>query len=306
MTTLTCAAPDCDQPRSNQYHCSNHVKLFQPKYVTYKLAETSLVDLKDDLQSNDPMILLRWYSKVQRVYDMRAQYRKEAFRKEYWDSGHEFRLQILLEMLIKIERRLSDLFDSQSSEDSRASLINSESTLSKKPMINYKVITTIRTQNKHIIDDELSWSELIPTIILENEALRLQQSINNEARLTKHIDLCLAAVQKHGTILYERVVELAKDRDRIVYYIIWHFTLSMIYVGFTFNFKYNPVTLRWSHKGYIDSRPLLTWQIKPRKFMTMQHVYTILAGVDSLLCEKCMFDEIGTGILLFIIGSTLN
>lgn len=83
MIDSTCAAPNCDRSRSNQYHCSDHIKLFMPKYAAYKIAEASLVEF--NLQSDDPMMLLRWYSKIQKIYDMRAQYRKDAFRKEYWD-----------------------------------------------------------------------------------------------------------------------------------------------------------------------------------------------------------------------------
>jgi len=178
MDLTICAAPDCNKERKGRYHCLEHIKFVLPLYVAYKRLEEGLVKkLPVDLQTKDVKKLLQCHNRLKEAHRMRSEYREKAFKREYWDTGHEFRLGMLLEWMIDVEKRLTSVFTSPTpiqiqpnKEECKEECIIDEDCSEEQS------IEAVRKYNTKVIEEEKVWNETIPQIIKEHNEDALKKS----------------------------------------------------------------------------------------------------------------------------------
>ena len=173
---MSCAAPNCNQIRVSKYHCEYHAELFKPSYLKYKQAEAQIINSIQQIEFNQCSVteLLLYYAKVRGVYQQRVEYRNRAFKREHWDSGHEFRLDLLLTIMFCIESNLRIKFDVAQVEPSDE---NKEITIDNESIIDLDdQLIEIDKFNQRAVDDELTWNETIPMYV--NEYLAIKQQHN--------------------------------------------------------------------------------------------------------------------------------
>jgi hypothetical protein len=169
-----CAAPSC--PNEQCYpsqHCEEHSGFFINLYRKYKNIENTLKDVINlSILPNSIAELLKIYAKLKQVYELRKDFREKAFRKEKWDSGHEIRLNIILDKMFAVENKLEESFNKHTSIELIPYNALSESTEdlmedSTKESISNE-IQTIKEFNLKAIEELKVWNEEIPVLIKEN------------------------------------------------------------------------------------------------------------------------------------------
>jgi hypothetical protein len=219
MDMTTCAAPDCTALREKLYHCTAHIRQFYPKYIQYKELESNLqYILEKKVTTHDTAKLLHYYAQLKKVYELRKEYRALAFRKEYWDSGHEFRLEYILTRMIEIETELSNLFAKRASlatvspiedSDSEEEELDSNDELEE-------VLTQIKENNERIVEEEQVWNELIPSLALE----RIKQYKRYQT-LLKYIKIrCINLTKEYYPIDGEHWILTPYCLDHLVFFYI--------------------------------------------------------------------------------------
>ena len=106
--------------------------------------------------------ILKRYSRVKEVYDLRCQFRQQAFKKEHWDLGHEFKIESILTKLIEYENHLATIFHQNSMEpievESEKIDDDDESNETEDVELSDR-LATIHQQNQSIIAEERCWAE---------------------------------------------------------------------------------------------------------------------------------------------------
>ena len=191
ITMTKCAAPMCESERIANYHCTVHANHFHSKYVQYKKAEEDILPiLNRPIRTNIVRQLLHYYARLKRVYELRREYRDLAFRKEYWDSGHEFRLELLLTKMVEVEATLGTIFAEstpQPEEVREAEVVDTEEV--------EEAVSRIERENTKIIEEERMWNEVIPAMAVERN-----EAIEKRERLFKYVEVRCTNVLKRMNV----------------------------------------------------------------------------------------------------------
>ena len=172
MEVLLCAAPECIREKATKYHCSVHSTSYYNKYYKYKKIETELLPILSGLLDGNIEQLLHYYAQLKQAYDLRTEYRVMAFKKEYWDSGHEFRLEKLLTRMIEIEMELGKRFEEDVSTEDSSNIEPEEEQADAKDRELDTELERIRETNNTIIDEEKQWNEILPLLVIDRDKKR--------------------------------------------------------------------------------------------------------------------------------------
>lgn len=189
---MICLAVDCQDPTIGESkHCLFHRNKFLPLYVKYKKLSNKL-NLDIPLESCDIYLLLKLSSRCEKLYNMRSEYRKIAFRPEYHDHGHTRIIHSILNKLDDIRKELSRRFNSYNIIEKK----EIEPALVEE--IKVSITNVSKIQERVVIKHKEEW---------DDEAIRIYET---NVKRNREIDFLIDAIFNRLGILYP------EDKDVII------------------------------------------------------------------------------------------
>lgn len=207
--------------------CKRHSLLFRNKYLKYKRIEAHI---KLDLVSEDVYSLLSCYSQLEKAYNLRYTFRRQAFVPETWDEGHAFKMEKMLKNMSSIVSRLEILFDQSLSRVSTDTL-NSEEKSNTKSKV-YHEIDFVKKKHTKIIQQKEDDDVII------NEFLK--KDADNKAKSCKLYELADKELQKRLGVKYLPNILVVSD--------LIHYASTLV--------KFNTIVTVMS----IKEEHILTWK----------------------------------------------
>ena len=193
-----CSTPLCNNYKiGDSYHCLTCVDIHKPAYLAYKDIHCKVdIMLNSGIENLSVYSLLKLSSRLEKVYNLRSEYRKLAFRKDLWDEGHDIALKMVLSNLSSVRLELEKRFNFVKNEEEEKE--------------EYEEVTDayihIESVYKHVIQTESSEEWLkSPDVIANIEANKLieKQLIWLKDKLKSYCN--------EDTLTIFSLLEIAKD-----------------------------------------------------------------------------------------------
>jgi len=230
-----CVSPDLENFRcpdkaiGNSLFCATHSKHFKPIYLKYKKLERSLNKIVSGRQINVNMSFPNLWKIHQRLWDayqMRVNYRKQAFVQEAWDRGHDMRIQFICQQLIKCKNILAEKHheleeinesDDESSDESSDDESSDDGYYDTTPPSYREISRRIYKSQDIIRKTEKGWSEYISDLIEKEqkklaEGFALSHSYDRKAQ-----ELMGLTYRKYFMYFHERIQQFAKTHLQRAY-----------------------------------------------------------------------------------------
>lgn len=168
-----CFAPDEDGTRCSNtragtsFHCEYHSSILKPLYLKFKnILVDDWIDLKvSELEEHTIEKLLLILARIEKVYNLRSEYRAKSFVPTVWDRGHDRYIELCIRQVFRIRKVLVNKFNTvteeneQESDEASTSEVNSLHNIENSTSEVNVACGNIQKLCKQVIETEAKWED---------------------------------------------------------------------------------------------------------------------------------------------------